>query len=166
MLRCAVLSHSVMSDSLQLCGLQLARPPCPWAFSRQEYLSGLPCPPSGDLPNPGIEPTCPILQADFLPSEPPGKPKNTGMGTLSLFQGVFPIQGLNPGLLHCRQILYHLSQEESPDRGISFANFLLWVLYLHQCRTTFFVSGGSPKLIPLSTFQCNYDLYRNLVHEN
>ena len=36
--------------------------------------SGLPCPPSGDLPNPGTEPTSPALQADSLPSEPPEKP--------------------------------------------------------------------------------------------
>ena len=43
-------------------------------FSRQEYWSGLPCPPPGDLPNPGIEPRSPALQADSLPSEPPGKP--------------------------------------------------------------------------------------------
>ena len=43
-------------------------------FSRQEYWSGLPFPPPGDLPNPGIEPRSPALQADSLPSEPPGKP--------------------------------------------------------------------------------------------
>ena len=42
-------------------------------FSRQEYWSGLPCPPPGDLPNPGIEPTSPALQGDSLPSEPPRK---------------------------------------------------------------------------------------------
>ena len=43
-------------------------------FSRQEYCSGLPLRPSGDLPGPGIEPRSPALQADTLPSEPPGKP--------------------------------------------------------------------------------------------
>ena len=42
-------------------------------FSRQEYWSSLPCPSPGDLPNPGIEPRSPALQADSLPSEPPGK---------------------------------------------------------------------------------------------
>ena len=48
----------------------------PWSlgFSRQEYWSGLPFPSPGDLPNPGIEPRSPSLQADSLPSEPPGKP--------------------------------------------------------------------------------------------
>ena len=43
-------------------------------FSRQECWSGLPFPSPGDLPDPGIEPGSPALQADALPSEPPGKP--------------------------------------------------------------------------------------------
>ena len=43
-------------------------------FSRQAYWSGLPCPPPGDLPKPGIKPRFPALQMDSLPSEPPGKP--------------------------------------------------------------------------------------------
>jgi len=41
-------------------------------FSKQEYWSGLPFPSPGDLPNPGIEPRSPTLQADSLPAEPPG----------------------------------------------------------------------------------------------
>ena len=44
-------------------------------FSRQEYWSGLPFPSPGDLPDPRIEPRSPALQADALPSEPPGKPQ-------------------------------------------------------------------------------------------
>ena len=44
-------------------------------FSRQEYWSGLPFPLPGDLPDPGIEPGSPALEADALTSEPPGKPK-------------------------------------------------------------------------------------------
>ena len=48
--------------------------PLSMGFSRQEYLCGLPCPPPGDLPDPGIKPTSPALQADSLPSEPSGKP--------------------------------------------------------------------------------------------
>ena len=43
-------------------------------FFKQEYWSGLPFPSPGDLPNPGIKPRSPTLQADSLPSEPPGKP--------------------------------------------------------------------------------------------
>ena len=42
-------------------------------FSRQEYWSGFPFPSPGDLPDPGTKPASPILQADSLPSEPPGK---------------------------------------------------------------------------------------------
>ncbi|XDA80937.1 hypothetical protein R6Z07M_010880 [Ovis aries] len=48
---------------------------CLWGFSGQEYWSGFPGPPPRDLPNPGIEPSSLTLQADSLPSEPPGKPR-------------------------------------------------------------------------------------------
>ena len=59
----------------QTCPWTAARQAPPWVgFSKQEYWSGLPCPPPGNLPNPGIEPRSPTLQADSLPSEPPGKP--------------------------------------------------------------------------------------------
>ena len=55
-------------------------------FSRQEYCSGLPFPSPGDLPNPGIEPGSPTLQADSLPSELPGKLQITHtMGIASIF---------------------------------------------------------------------------------
>ena len=40
--------------------------------------------------------------------------QNSGVGRRSLLQGIFPTQGLNPGLLHCRQILYQLSHKGSP----------------------------------------------------
>ena len=82
-------------------------------FSREEYWNGWPFPSPGDLPNPGIE--------TRYTAEPQGKPKNTGMGSLSFLQQIFLTQELNWGLLHCRQILYHLSYEESlenpMDRG-------------------------------------------------
>ena len=48
------------------------------------------------------------IAGDSLPAEPQGKPKNTGMGSLSLLQRIFLTQELNQGLLHCRWILYHL----------------------------------------------------------
>ena len=54
-------------------------------------------PSSRDLPNPGIESRSPSLQADSLLSEPPGKPMNTEVGSLSLLQGIFPTQELNRG---------------------------------------------------------------------
>ena len=68
--------------------------------------TGVAFPSPGDLSNPGIEPRCPTLQADSLPAEPPWKPKNTGVGSLSLLQRIFPTQESNQGLLHCRQIVY------------------------------------------------------------
>ena len=81
-------------------------------FSRQESRSVLPFLLSpGDLPKPGIKPGSPVLRADTLTSEPLGKPKNTGVGSLSFHQGIFPTQESNWGLLHCRQILYQLSYQ-------------------------------------------------------
>ena len=57
-------------------------------FSRQGYWSGLPFPSPGDLPNPGIEPRSPALQADALPSEPPGKTKDK-LRHVKIFKGLF-----------------------------------------------------------------------------
>ena len=90
-------SHSVVSDSLQPHG-----PYSPWNSPGQNTgVGSLSLP--GDLPNPGIESRSPTLQGDSLPAEPPGKPENTGVRSLSLLQGIFPTQGSNQGLLHCRQ---------------------------------------------------------------
>ena len=74
-------------------------------------------PPPGDLPNLGIKLRPSALLADSLPSEPPGKPNNTGMGSLSLLQGIFLTQESNQGLPHCRWILYKLSYQGSPCRS-------------------------------------------------
>ena len=49
----------------------------------------------------------------YSPWNSPGQ--NTGVGNLSLLQGIFPTQGSNPGLPHCRRILYQLSHQGSPD---------------------------------------------------
>ena len=76
---------SVMPDSSRPRGMEPTRLLCPWRFSSQNYGAGLPGPPPGDLPNPGI----------------------------------FPTQGSNPGLPHCRWILYQLSHKE----------ILEWVAY-------------------------------------
>ena len=114
--------------------------PLPMSFPRQEYQSGLPCPPPGELPNPGIEPTSPALAGRFLITRPPGRPivycesescsvisdslwslglyspcsspgQNTRVGSWFLLQGIFPTQGLNLALPHCRWILYQLRRE-------------------------------------------------------
>ena len=111
-------SHSVLSDSVTPWTVA-CQAPLSMEFSRQEYWNRLPFPsPKGDLPtnlpNPGIEPRSPALQADSLPAEPQGKPTNTGVNSLSLLQQIFPAQKSNWGLLHCRQILYLLSYQGSP----------------------------------------------------
>ena len=72
-------------------------------------------PSPGDLPNPGIKPRSPSLQADSLPAEPQGKPKNTRVDSLSLLQCIFLTQESNQGLLCCRWILYQLSYQGSPQ---------------------------------------------------
>ena len=76
-------------------------------FSRQEYWSGLPFPSPGHLPDPGIEPGSPALQAYALPSEPPGKPKKatsfpcSSVGKASACsagdRGLIPGLGRSPG---------------------------------------------------------------------
>ena len=115
------------AKSLQSClTLQPTRLLCPWVFSRQEYWSELPCPPPRDLPNPGIKPRNPILQVDSLAAEPQGKPENTGVGSLSLLQGIFPTQGSNLGLLHFRQILYRLSHQGSPGHSLQLHGYKCW----------------------------------------
>ena len=120
-------------------------------FSRQEFWSELLCPPPGDLPNPGMKPQSlmsPVLACEsFTTSTAWDKSesescsvcltlcdpidytvhgihsrKNIGAGSLPLLQGVFPTQGLNPGLPHCRRVLYQMSHKGSP-------RMLEWVAY-------------------------------------
>ena len=60
------------------------------------------------------------LPGSSVHGDSPGK--NTGVGCYTLLQGIFPTQGSNPGLPHCRRILYHLSHQRSP-------RILEWVAY-------------------------------------
>ena len=107
-----VKSCSVASDSLQPLGLY-----SPWNSPGQNTGVDSLFPSPGYLPNPGIEPRSPALHVDSIPAEPEGKPKITGVGSLSLLQGIFPTQESNQGLLHCRWILYQLSYEGSGSPG-------------------------------------------------
>ena len=111
---CCVLSHSVMSDSFVTPWTVARQAPLSMGVLQARILEWVACPPPGDLPNPGIKPRSPTLQAESLPSEPPGKPKNTGVGSPSLLQGNFLTNESNWGLLHCRQILYQLNHPGSP----------------------------------------------------
>ena len=99
-------SCSVVSDSFWPHGLY-----SPWNPLGQNGMRSLSLLQPRDLTRP------PTLQADSLPAEPKGKPKNTGMGRLSLLQQIFPTQKLNRGLLHYIQILYKLSYQEALERG-------------------------------------------------
>ena len=56
------------------------------------------------------------LPGSSVHGDSPGK--NTGVGCHGLLQGIFPVQGLNPGLLHCRRIFYHLRHQGSPMSGL------------------------------------------------
>ena len=80
-----------MSDSFATPWTVARQTPLSMGFSRQAYCSGLSFPSPGDLPDPGIEPGSPALQADSLLSESPGKPFNHhdnpfNQGLLSPFQ--------------------------------------------------------------------------------
>ena len=114
--------------------------PLSMRLPRQQYWRGLPFPSPGHLPDPEMEPAPPALVGGFFTTGPPGKPQqkvcevkvaqscptlrdpmgyspwnspgqNTGGGSLSLLQGIFPSEGLNLGLLYCRGILYQLSHK-------------------------------------------------------
>ena len=81
-------SCSVMSNSLATPWTVACQAPLSMEFSRKQYFSGLPFPSPGDLPDPGIEPGSPALQADSLPSEPPGKPRSLQNYIPELWLGV------------------------------------------------------------------------------
>ena len=68
---------------------------------------------------------------EFCLQNSPGK--NTRLGSLSLLQGIFLTQGLNPGLLHCRQILYHLSYQGSPNNTVKWftIQMKIFTFYFH-----------------------------------
>ena len=97
-----------MSNSLQPYGLYSSR-------NSPGQNTGVGClsfPSPGNLPNSAIKPRFSTLQMDSLPAEPSGKSKNTGVGSMSLLQGIFLSQELNRGLLHCRRILYQVSYKK------------------------------------------------------
>ena len=81
----------VIQSCLFLCDPMDCNPPGFFVHgdSSGKNTGGLACPSPGDLPNPGIEPRSSALQMDSLPSELPGKPKNTAVDSLSLLQGIF-----------------------------------------------------------------------------
>ena len=75
----------------------------------------------------------------LIRTEPPGKPKNTGVGSLSLLQGIFPSQESNRGLLHCRLILYQLNYQGSPSLNHVQLFATPWTV-AHQASLSFTIS--------------------------
>ena len=87
---------------------------CRWILYHQRHLGS----PLRDMKSESCSVVSDSLQPHGLynPWNSPGQ--NTGVGSLSLLQGIFPTQGSNPGLLHCRQILYQLSHKGSPQMNV------------------------------------------------
>ena len=92
--------------------------------------------------------SCPTLW------DPPGQ--NTGVGRLSLLQGLFHTQGLNPGLPHCKQILYQLSHREAQEYWHGSLSFLQWIFLTQEskqgllhCRQILYQLSyqGSPNMV-------------------
>ena len=111
---CCCCACSAIPDSLPPHGLEPARLLCPWTFPGKNTGVGfllleifpVQCSSSHSAVSDSLQP-----HDLHSPWNSPGQ--NTGVGSLSLLQGIFPTQGLNPGLLHCRQILYQLSHKGS-----------------------------------------------------
>ena len=88
-LSCAYLLSHVWLFATPWTGAHQA--PLSMGIFQAKILKWLPCPLPGDLPNPGVEPRSPALQADSLPSEPPGKPNNTGVGSLISYHKILTV---------------------------------------------------------------------------
>ena len=107
---------------------------CPWSPGKVKVVSDA-------LPPPGL----------YSPWSSPGQ--NTGVGSLSLLQGIFPTQGSHPGLPHCRQILYQLNHKGRP-------RILEWVVYP-------FSSGSSwPRNRTWVSWNCRWILYQLSYQES
>ena len=107
---CAVLSCSGVSSSLGPHGLQPARL-SPWGFSRQEYWSGLPS--SRLSSQPRDQSQVFVLQVNSLLYEPPGKPKDTAVGSHPFSRGTSWPRNWTTVSCIGRRILYQLSYQES-----------------------------------------------------
>ena len=126
-IRVPYVSHTGEQVLYHQCHLGSPRTTQSKEFSRSEHWSGQPFPAPEDLSNPEMEPKCPPLRTKSLPAEPPGRPENTGVGSLFHLWWIFLTQESNWGLLHCRRILQQLSYQENLNnkyyRSILFSFF-------------------------------------------
>ena len=103
-------------------------------ISMPEHRSGQPFASPGATPNTGIKPRSPTLHANSLPPKPPGKPKNTRLGSLSLLQRIFTNQESNRGLLHCRQILFQLNYQGSLSTSVYSYNSFFFFSFFREVQ--------------------------------
>ena len=114
-----VLSHSVVSNSLRPHGLQHARF---MGILQAKQWSGLPCPSPGESSQSRHQSQVSHIAGGFFTIWAMRETQNTGVGSISFFQGIFPTQELNQGLLHWRWILYQWSYQGSPNQGSNHAS--------------------------------------------
>ena len=81
------------------------------------------------------------------PGDSPGK--NSGVGCLFLLQGIFPTQGSNPGLLHCRRILYRLSHQGSPQgvKSVIFQGIIFASTIVILCLLFMYILGKTKSIV-------------------
>ena len=99
--------------------------PLSMEFSRQEYWSGLPFPSPVDLPNPGIKPRSPTLQADSLPSVPPGKPINAVTYVFTKWQSLGEVLRLSKKIYfqiinYLATLILNFPENESESHSVVF----------------------------------------------
>ena len=103
----------------------------------------------------------------LCPWDFPGK--STGVGCCFLPQGIFPTQGSNPGLLHCRQTLYHLSHQGSPTTFIDpaksyFSIFYSWTSCTFMSITNFFCQTSPSSKLEAWRHRETYPLSQTIAH--
>ena len=128
-----------MPDSFVIPWTVACQAPLSMGFSRQEYWSRLPCPPRGDLPNPGIEPRSPALPGGFFTSKPPGKPQSRSLLVIYFIYSSVYMSG-NQLILQYHAVSHHdevitLSSSLRPhqvEKGVSLV--VQWQRICLQCR--------------------------------
>ena len=154
---CAMLSGSVASDLQRPHGLQPTRLLCPWTIAQQAPLSTgilqerilewVAMPSSRGSSKPMDQIQVSSIAGSFFTIQPPGKPRNTGVGSLSLLQRNFLTQDSKWGLLHCRQILYQLSYPGSCRMGYTDSQISSQVSSSDQVRLYLTSGGGINKFL-------------------